>query len=114
MIEESIKNVSAGGRIAEETARALRNIVDEVESATKLVGSIAIASGEQAAGIAQINLGILQVSQVVQSNSATSQETAAASEELTAQAESLMRHASHFKLRESAQGAGLSLRAQMD
>jgi len=111
MIEESINQVSTGGRIAEETARALKDIVDEVESASKLVSDIAVASGEQAAGIAQINQGIQQVSQVVQSNSATSQQTAASSEELTAQAESLLRQAAHFKLRESAESAGVGLRA---
>ena len=111
LIQESISKVSAGGRIADETARALKNIVEEVEGAAKLVGGISVASSEQAAGIAQINQGILQVSQVVQSNSATSQQTAAASEELTGQAENLMRQAAQFKLREGTEGARSGLRA---
>ena len=111
MIEESINKVTAGGRIADETARVLKKIVEEVERAAKLVSDISVASGEQAAGIAQINQGILQVSQVVQSNSATAQQAAAASEELTGQAENLMQQAAQFKLREDAKGAGFGLRA---
>ena len=111
MIEESINKVTAGGRIADETARVLKKIVEEVERAAKLVSDISVASGEQAAGIAQINQGILQVSQVVQSNSATAQQAAAASEELTGQAENLMQQAAQFKLREGAKGAGFGLRA---
>ena len=99
MIEESIKKVTGGGKIASETARALNNIVEEVGNAARLVNGIQVASNEQAIGIAQINQGIIQVSQVVQSNSATSQEAAAASEELTEQSENLLRQADQFKLR---------------
>jgi methyl-accepting chemotaxis protein len=99
MIEESIKKVTGGGKIASETARALNNIVEEIGNAAKLVNGIQVASNEQAIGIAQINQGIIQVSQVVQSNSATSQEAAAASEELTEQAENLLHQADQFKLR---------------
>jgi methyl-accepting chemotaxis protein len=99
MIEESIRKVTAGGRIAGDTARALKDIVAEIDSAAKLVGGIHVASGEQAAAIHQINQGIVQVSKVVEANSATSQQAAAASEELTGQAENLLRQAAQFRLR---------------
>lgn len=99
MIEGSIKKVEGGTRIANETANALNNIVEGVARAAALVGDIAIASNEQASGIAQINQGIMQVSQVVQTNSATSEESAAASEELSSQAELLRESVSRFKLR---------------
>ena len=99
MIEESIKKVTAGGKIASETAQALISIVAGVGSAARLVSGIHVASGEQAVAIQQINQGIAQVSQVVQSNSSTSQEGAAASEELTGQAEQLLRQATQFRLR---------------
>jgi methyl-accepting chemotaxis protein len=100
MIEESIKKVTGGGKIASETAQVLNNIVSEIGSAARLVNGIHLASNEQATAIAQINQGISQVSKVVQSNSSTSQETAAASEELTGQAENLMRQAGQFRLRD--------------
>ncbi len=100
MIEESIKKVTGGGKIAGETAQALSSIVKEIGNAASLVNGIYIASGEQATAIQQINQGIMQVSQVVQANSATSQETAAASEELTGQAGNLLRQAGQFRLRD--------------
>ena len=69
-----------------------------VENAVVLMGEIAVASNEQAAGIAQVNRGIEQMSQVVQTNSATSEETAAASEELFSQAELLKNMVGQFRL----------------
>ena len=99
MIENSIKKVEAGTKIANETAGALNQIVDEVSNAAELVGAIAAASQEQKSGIEQINQGIQQVSKVVQTNAATSEESAAASEELSSQAAQLKEIVSVFKLR---------------
>lgn len=98
LIEGSIKKVGVGTKIADQTAKALENIVGGVEKAAGLVGNIAIASNEQATGIAQINSGIDQLSSVVQTNSATAEEAAAASEELSSQAELLMSMVSQFQL----------------
>jgi methyl-accepting chemotaxis protein len=99
LIDGSIKKVDTGTKIANETAAALEKIVGDVTKAAELVGTIAIASNEQAAGIAQINLGVEQVSVVVQSNSATAEESAAASEELSGQAEILKEMIGRFNLR---------------
>jgi methyl-accepting chemotaxis protein len=99
MIEESIKKVKAGTKIANDTAQALNRIVDGVEKATQLVGGIATASNEQATAVAQVNSGIEQVSQVTQTNSATAEESAAASEELSSQAELLKEMVGRFSLR---------------
>lgn len=101
MIESSIRKVDAGTKIANETAGALNQIVDEVSKAADLVGSIANASQEQKSSIGQINEGIQQVSKVVQTNAATSEESAAASEELSSQAEQMKETISVFKLRRS-------------
>ncbi|NCB50667.1 MAG: HAMP domain-containing protein [Clostridia bacterium] len=105
MIEDSIRKVDAGTKIAKETAKALTNIVNEVEGVANLVESIALASKEQALGIEQINQGIIEVSQVVQTNAATSEESAAASEELSGQAEQLKKIISVFKLKNSSGSA---------
>lgn len=106
MIEGSIKKVEAGTKIADETAKALNNIVDDVAKAASLVNDIAVASNEQAIGIEQVNQGIMQVSEVVQSNSATSEEGAAASEELSSQAELLKETVSKFKIKKLRSGYG--------
>lgn len=99
MIEGSIKKVEDGTKIANETAGALEKIVDGVAKAADLVKDIAVASNEQATGIAQINKGIEQVSQVVQTNSATAEQSAAASEELSSQAELLKEMVGGFRLK---------------
>lgn len=99
LIEGSIRKVEDGTKIANETANALKKIINDIDEAAALVNDIAIASNEQAIGISQINQGIMQVSQVVQTNSATSEEGAAASEELSSQAELLKKQVKKFKLK---------------
>jgi methyl-accepting chemotaxis protein len=99
LIEGSKRKAEAGTKIADETAASLENIVIGVENAAGLMGEIAEASNEQAAGISQVNRGIEQMSQVVQNNSAISEETAAASEELSGQAELLKNMVGQFSLK---------------
>ncbi|EKQ55076.1 methyl-accepting chemotaxis protein [Clostridium sp. Maddingley MBC34-26] len=106
MIESSIRKSEKGTEIANNTAKALYEIVDGVSKASVIVAEIAAASDEQAIGIAQINLGIEQVSQVIQSNSATAEESAAASEQLSSQSEMLKEMISSFKLRNSSDNCG--------
>lgn len=101
LIEGSIEKVEAGTKIANETAKALGQIVEGVSKTYALVADIASASNEQATGITQINTGITQVSNVTQSNTATAQESAAASEELSGQAQILKDTVSKFKLKGS-------------
>ncbi len=112
LIEGSIRKAAAGTKIADGTAEALSNIVSGVEKTVQLVGEIAVASNEQATGIAQVNRGIEQLSDVVQTNSATSEETAAASEELSGQADMLKAMVSQFKLKNSAATAKAPASAQ--
>ncbi len=100
LIEDSIKKVATGTDIANETAKALEQIVDQIDGVSTLVESIAVASNEQAQGVDQINVGIGQIANVVQSTSATSEETAAASEELSSQAELLKQLVARFKLKD--------------
>lgn len=99
LIEGSINKVQTGTRIADETAKALREIVDGIMKTSDLVGNIATASNEQATNITQINVGVDQVAQVIQHNSATAEESAAASEELLSQAEMLKAMINQFQLR---------------
>lgn len=99
MIEGSIKKAETGATIANETSEALNKIVENTVKVAEFIGEIAVASNEQAEGIAQINAAVMQVSTVVQTNSATSEESASASEELASQAEMLKDQVSQFKLK---------------
>ena len=100
MIEDSMKKVSAGSRIADDTAKALDELSTVVEKSEGLVSDIAMASNHQATAIAQIDIAIGQVSQVVQTNSATSEESAAASVEMAEQANRVKELVSAYNLGE--------------
>ena len=99
LIQGSIKKSTAGTDIANNTAKALSEIVEGVSKTAEIISEIAKSSNEQAMGISQINMGLTQVSQVVQNNAATAEESAASSEELSSQAEILKEMVSGFKLR---------------
>lgn len=100
MIEDSIKKVAIGSKIASDTAVALDKITAIVSESENIVNEIAKASNYQATAIAQIDQAVEQVSQVVQNNSATSEECAAASVELSNQAGKVKELVSTYKLGE--------------
>ena len=98
LIENSVNKVKAGNVIANDTAEALRKMVEGSDNAAQLVGGIAEASNQQATAIMQINRGIDHLSEIVQSNSASAEETAAAAEELSSQAQMLQQMVARFNL----------------
>ena len=102
LIEDSIRKVNAGSRIADETAEALASITEAVEQSEVLIKGIADASNYQATAVAQVDQAVGQVSTVVQTNSATSEECAAASEELSNQAARMRKLLSVYNLGETA------------
>lgn len=98
MIEDSIRKVEIGSKIANDTANALELVTEDVSKSGQLIIGIAEASNYQASAVAQINQAINQVSEVVQTNSATSEECAAASEELSIQAAHMQELLSIYQL----------------
>ena len=104
LIENSLKAVENGTRIADETALSLYQAVNGVDEMTAIIGQISEASSAQADSISQVTMGIDQISSVVQTNSATAQESAAASEELSSQSQMMKSLVDRFKLRGGARG----------
>ena len=100
LIENSLKSVENGTRIADETAKSLLSAVEGAKNVAATIDKISDASKEQADAITQVTQGIDQISSVVQTNSATAEESAAASEELSGQAQILRNLVSRFKLKE--------------
>ncbi|HOJ76887.1 MAG TPA: methyl-accepting chemotaxis protein [Bacillota bacterium] len=99
LIEGSVRKVEVGTKIANATAEALSQIMTGVSRTSELISQIAIASNEQATGIAQINQGITQLSNVTQSNTAIAEQSAAASEELSSQAQLLQSIVEKFRIK---------------
>ncbi len=98
MIDDSIRKVHRGTELADETEKALNEMVEDIDKVVLITGAINDSSNEQAKAISQVDQAIEQVSMVVQNNSATSEECAAASEELSSQSQSLRDNISLFKL----------------
>jgi methyl-accepting chemotaxis protein len=98
-IEASLKAVEEGKIIADTAAKELVEVVENSNSITYKVNSIAVASNDQADAVRQIDIGIEQIANVVEANAATSEESSAASEELTNEAKSLKELIHQFKLK---------------
>ena len=106
LIEDSMRKVAVGTKIADETSAALEKITTDVEQSEGMIREIAESSNYQATAVAQINQAIGQVSQVVQTNSATSEECAAAAEELSNQAVRMRTLLSVYRLETTSAGFG--------
>lgn len=101
MLTGSIQKINNGSEIAQETAKSLQEIVNDVEKTAELIDNIAMATNNQATAVTEINQAIGQVSMVVQNNSASSEECAASSEELANQAEALIQMLAKYQLKDN-------------
>ena len=100
LIESSVQKVEEGSRIANSTAKALLDIVTQIEDISSLVETCAKSSNEQEKSISEIRESISQISIVTQNNTATSEESAAAAQELASQAELFYSSVADFKLKD--------------
>ena len=99
LIQNSIKEVGNGTKIAGTTADALLQVVEHAQEVSTAVDHISQTSNQQANSINQVTIGVEQISAVVQTNSATAEESAAASEELSGQAQVMKELVGRFKLK---------------
>ncbi|MBF0529132.1 MAG: HAMP domain-containing protein [Deltaproteobacteria bacterium] len=98
MIENSLKKANYGVNIADETAGALKEILQVANRVGDLVAEIATASNEQAQGISQVNQGLNQIEMVTQRTTSSAEQTASAVLELSDQARRLKEMISYFKI----------------
>jgi methyl-accepting chemotaxis protein len=98
LIQGAVDKSVNGSSIAADTEASLREIVERISGVNELVGEIAVASQEQAQGIAQVSQGVGQIDQVTQQNTASAEESAAAAEQLSGQADHLKHMLERFKL----------------
>jgi len=98
LIENSIRAVEKGAKIAAKTKDSLDLAVEKTNIVEEMIKEISEASEQQALSASQILAGIEQISSIVQTNSATAEESAAASEELSGQAQILKELVEGIKL----------------
>jgi len=85
-------------QIAERSGGLLNELVPAIQKTADLVQEVAATSGEQAAGVSQINRAIGQVGLVTQRNAAGAEELSSTAEELASQAEALQDMISFFRV----------------
>ena len=100
LIEQSVQAVSKGKDMADETGKAITEVLEAAGSVVQLVNDIVISCEKQGEESDRIKEGTDQIDKVVQTNSATSEESAAAAEELNSQATMLKDLVAYFKLRD--------------
>jgi methyl-accepting chemotaxis protein len=98
LIESAVAKAKNGTSIAEETKRALDDIMIFSTKVQDIVAEIAASSQEQAQSIAQINIGLAQIDKVTQQNTASAEQSASAAEELSGQSSELTKLVSRFHL----------------
>jgi methyl-accepting chemotaxis protein len=114
LIRSSGGAVGKGTALAQETAAALQAIDEKSAAIADAIAEIADTSGQQSAGIAEINGGLKQVGEVVRTNAENSQRSAAASQELSSQAEILRKSVARFRLSAGADAPGAGALAAAD
>jgi methyl-accepting chemotaxis protein len=99
LVTDAIDQVDAGARLAAEAGGAMQEIVEATEKAAAIISDIATLTGQQAAGIEQVNRAIVQLDGVTQQNATLVEHAAAAAASLRDQAEGLTILIARFKVR---------------
>jgi methyl-accepting chemotaxis protein len=98
LIGDSVMQVEAGSKLVADAGTTMNEVVASVQRVTAIISEIAVASGEQNAGIHEISGAIAQLDAVTQQNAALVEEAAAAAESMQHQADSLAHSVSVFKI----------------
>ena len=101
LIGASVDKVETGSKLVGQAGTTMDEVVGSVKRVSSIISEIAVASGEQNAGIAQINEAITQMDAVTQQNAALVEQAAAAAEAMQQQAQNLALAVSVFKIKES-------------
>jgi len=99
LIQDSVSKVENGSHLVNQSGETLGAIVNSVKRVTDIVGEIAAASREQAAGIDQINKAVAQMDTVTQSNASQTEEMSGTAVALSGQAEQLQSVVAQFNLK---------------
>jgi methyl-accepting chemotaxis protein len=98
LIGDSVEKVESGSALVNQAGATMDEIVASVRRVTEIMAEITAASGEQEAGIGQVNQAIHDMDGATQQNAALVEEAAAASGSLYDQADKLAQVVSVFRL----------------
>jgi methyl-accepting chemotaxis protein-2 (aspartate sensor receptor) len=98
LIDDSVGNVEAGGKLVAEAGHTMAEIITSVKRVTTVVMEITEASQEQSTGIAEVNNAITHMDEMTQENAALVEEAAAAAQSMYDNAVKLSDAVGFFKL----------------
>jgi methyl-accepting chemotaxis protein len=114
LIATSAERVEEGASLVASTGVALDRMQAGAVRVSSIIGEIATASNEQAAGIEQVNDAVTSLDEVTQQNAALVEEASAASRHALELADELMREVAFFRLDgQAAVAADPALRAAL-
>ncbi len=114
LIDASVGKIYTGSRQANQAGATMHEVVEAVKRVTDIMHEISAASGEQSAGIEEVNQAMVQMDDMTQQNAALVEQAAAAAESMQAQAVALMGAVSVFRLqakREDGHAGGAEIAA---
>nr|WP_034338493.1 methyl-accepting chemotaxis protein [Herbaspirillum sp. B39] len=98
LIDDSVAQVDAGGRLVEQAGSTMENVVISVQRVSHIVGEISDATQEQRTGIEQVNQAIVHMDETTQQNAALVEQAAAAAQSLQQQSQRLRELVGVFRL----------------
>ncbi|WP_281728078.1 methyl-accepting chemotaxis protein [Hydrogenophaga sp. PAMC20947] len=99
LIGTSVDRVEAGSRLVAEAGETIGEVVNNAQRVADIIAEITAASGEQSAGMGQVNTAVNQLDQMTQQNAALVEESSAAADSLRDQAVLLTQAIQIFKPR---------------
>jgi methyl-accepting chemotaxis protein len=108
LIGESVEKIADGAMLVDEAGSTMSEIVTSIKHVSEIMEQITAASGEQEAGIEQINQAIIEMDGVTQQNAALVEQAAAAAEALQDQSTHLAGLVSVFTVGGAASSASVS------
>ncbi len=101
LIDDSVAQVDAGGRLVVQAGATMGEVVDSVRRVSHIVGEISMATQEQRAGIEQVNHAITHMDETTQQNAALVEQAAAAAKSLQDQSQRLRELVGIFRLQDA-------------
>lgn len=98
LIAESVTQTSEGTQLADRAGQTMEGIMGSVDSVTRLMAQISVATEEQSNGIGQVGITLGQIDQATQKNAAMVEDAVTSTQSLNSQARHLNEAISSFKL----------------
>jgi methyl-accepting chemotaxis protein len=108
LIQASVERTAAGTRLVGEAGSTMDEIVASVQRVADIINEISTASGEQSAGLGQVNQAVTQLDQMTQQNAALVEQASAAALSLKEQGARLAQAVQIFSARSDPTGPAMA------